>query len=105
MTPMSEQDSKRKVPNNNDIKRVAGNLQEMLNLGPVTARRLQAVSMDTPADLERVGSVEAFHRVEQEFPHETTLVLLYALEGALQDIPWTTLTEEVKVDLRQRVAG
>jgi DNA transformation protein len=103
---MSEQGSKPGGRNDRETEGFfAANLPTLLNLGPVTARRLQAVGLHTPVDLERIGSVEAFLRVEQEFPHDTTLVLLYALEGALQNVPWTALPKGVKADLRRRVVG
>lgn len=81
------------------------NLTGMLNVGPTTAARLRAVGIATPDDMKRLGAVEAFDRVEQAFPQATTLVLLYALEGALRGVPWTTLTERTKADLRYLVSG
>ena len=77
----------------------------MLNIGPKTAGRLRAVGVVTPADLGRLGAVEAFDRVERASPQVTTLVLLYALEGALRGVPWTALTDELKADLRDRVSN
>jgi len=68
------------------------NLAELPNIGPKTAERLRRVGIGTPAELRRIGAVEAFDRVEQAFPESTTLVLLYALEGALRNVPWTALT-------------
>ncbi len=82
-----------------------GDLAGMLNIGPVTAGRLRAVGVATPEDLRRLGAVEAFDRVEQASPQVTTLVLLYALEGALRGVPWTALTDELKADLRDRVSN
>jgi len=81
------------------------NLAALLNIGPKTSERLRAVGIATPDDLRRVGALEAFDRVEGAFPRATTLVLLYALEGALRGVPWAALPEEVKADLRKRVSG
>lgn len=80
-------------------------LTGLLNIGPATAKRLRAVGIVTLDDLQRMGAVEAFDRVEEAFPQSTTLVLLFALEGALRDVPWTALPEDVKADLRERVSG
>ena len=80
-------------------------LAGLTNIGPKTAERLRAVGVANPGDLRRVGAIEAFDRVERDFPQPTTLVLLYALEGALRGVPWTALSEEVKTDLRARVGG
>jgi DNA transformation protein len=75
------------------------------NIGPKTAERLRAVGISTPLDLRRVGAVEAFDQVEEAFPQATTLVLLFALEGALRGVTWTALPEDVKADLRKRASG
>jgi hypothetical protein len=34
--------------------------------------------VETPADLRRIGAVEAFERVEERFPESKTLALVYA---------------------------
>ncbi len=75
---------------------------KLLNLGPKSAGWLRAVGIRTRADLERVGAVEAYRRVV-EAGHETSLNLLYALEGALLDLRWDRLPDVVKRNLRERV--
>ena len=75
----------------------------LLNLGPVTARRLADVGITDEAALRRHGAVAAYRRVKHEFPRETSLVLLYALEGALSDTPWLELSDKVKSRLRRTV--
>jgi DNA transformation protein len=75
----------------------------LLNLGPVTARRLADVGIADEAALRKIGAVAAYRRVRHEFPRETSLVLLYALEGALTDTPWLELPDQVKSRLRQAV--
>ncbi len=65
-------------------------LAELKNIGPVTAQRLEAA-----------GAVEAFRRVEALFPAETSLNLLYSLEGAIWVIHWAQLPPEVTERLRQ----
>ena len=77
----------------------------MLNIGPITAVRLREVGIATPEDLRRLGAAEAFDRVERASPQVTTLVFLYALEGALRGVPWTALTDELQADLRDRVSN
>lgn len=79
-------------------------LHLLLNLGPVTARRLREVGIDDEAALRRYGAVAAYRRVKHAFPRETSLVLLYALHGAITGTPWTALPETVRANLR-REAG
>ncbi len=71
-------------------------LSDMRNLGPVTEERLVAVGTADPAELERVGAFEAFCRLRDAFSGWATLVLVYALEGALLDERWDRLSPQVR---------
>ncbi len=75
-------------------------LAELKKIGAVTAERLRAVGIETPDDLERSGAVEAYRRVKERYPEETTLVLLYALQGALWDCHWNGLSRQDKEQLK-----
>ena len=77
-------------------------LDHLLNLGPASATRLREVGIADEAALRRVGAVAAYRRVKHAFPRETTLVLLYALAGALADIPWAALSPTDRDKLRCR---
>lgn len=74
---------------------------KLQNLGPKSVAWLREVGIVTRADLERVGSVRAYRKVA-EAGLETSLNLLYALEGALLDLRWDRLPEAVKQNLRER---
>jgi DNA transformation protein len=69
------------------------------NLGPACERWLRDVGIETAEQLAEVGSVEAYLRVKERLPHKASLVLLYALEGALLDIHWNALPPEVKAEI------
>lgn len=71
-----------------------------LGIGPKSTVRLNRVGIFTRADLERVGSVEAFLRVKRVFPN-ATLNLLYGLEAVLMDIHWTKLSKDIKARLKE----
>lgn len=75
------------------------------NLGPVTARRLREVGIADEAGLRRLGSLAAYRRVKHEFPRETTLLLLYAIEAALTDRHWNRLPAAEKAMLRRKALG
>lgn len=51
-----------------------------------------------------LGAVAAYRCVKHIRPREVTLLMLYALEGALRDVPWNALPEGVKTRLK-RAAG
>ena len=74
-------------------------IEKLLNIGPRTAKRLEAVGIPTAEDLECIGAVEAYRRLMWCFPERTTRNALYALEGALLDVRWDRLPSERKADL------
>lgn len=77
-------------------------LDQLLNLGPASATRLKDVGIADEAGLRGLGAVAAYRRVKHAFPRETTVVLLYALAGALADTPWTALPSAVRDQLRRQ---
>ena len=77
-------------------------LEDLPNLGATSAGWLRDVGIETYDDLERLGSVGAFLLVDGSRAG-VSLNLLYALEGALRDVPWDRLPSEVRTDLRREV--
>jgi hypothetical protein len=78
-------------------------ISELLNIGKQSAAWLRAVGIETSADLERTGAVEAY-RLVLEAGFEPTLNLLYALEGARLGMRCNLLSEAVKANLRERAS-
>jgi DNA transformation protein and related proteins len=76
-------------------------LKNMKNLGAKSAALLHQAGVTTPQQLSALGAVEVFCMVRQIDPN-ATIVLLYALQGALLDIHWNALPEAMKQDLRRR---
>lgn len=76
-------------------------VERLKNLGPASARWLVAAELHTRADLERAGSVLAYKIVRHRLPEAPiNVLLLYALEGALRDVPWQALTPNERAALR-----
>lgn len=75
-------------------------LTRLKNIGPASARQLREVGIDSAAALRRIGAVDAYRRLKHAFPREVTLVMLYALEGALRDCHWNRLPPGVSERLR-----
>ncbi len=71
-------------------------LTGLKNIGEWSAGWLAVVGIETVDDLERIGPLDCLRRVKRAFPDETTLVLLYALQGTLLDLPWTELPDDLK---------
>jgi len=76
-------------------------LSALRNLGPASARWLAEAGIRTESDLRALGAVAAYRRVKHIYPREVTLLMLYALEGALRDVPWNALPENVKARLKR----
>jgi hypothetical protein len=80
--------------------RTAPALSNMLNLGPASAQMLADAGIESRAELEELGAVGAYVTVYRKASgSRPTLNLLYALEGALRNIPWTKLPHHVRASL------
>jgi hypothetical protein len=71
------------------------------NLSSVSTQWLAAVGIHTLDDLREVGVITAYNLVTAH-GHNTSLDLLWSLQGALTDVRWTDVPESVKQDLKHR---
>ena len=60
-----------------------------------SAEWLHDIGVYTYGDLQNLGAPLAYHLIKSQYPR-TTAVLLYALEGALQNRHWNSFTREEK---------
>ena len=74
------------------------------NLGPSTARDLADVGVATFTQLQEVGPVDAWHRLNELKPKQYSLVGLYALAGAILDKEWKELPPDYRTQLRDEAA-
>lgn len=72
------------------------------NIGPKTEWMLFEIGIDGYDALNRVGSVEAFSRLQERFNGKFSLNALYAMEAALWGIHWLELLPEVKEQLKEK---
>ncbi|MDX9874151.1 MAG: TfoX/Sxy family protein [Spongiibacteraceae bacterium] len=68
------------------------------NLGHTSVNWLRAIGVQTRADLERIGPVEAFVKVRSRGMRPSR-VFLYSLQAALLGCHWTELDPDLKRDL------
>jgi len=73
-------------------------IQALPNLGPKSAQMLQAAGVTTLARLRKLGAVAAYAQVKQQAPR-ASLNLLWALEGALTNLPWQTVARDHRTSL------
>ncbi len=79
-------------------------LLTLKNLGKTSSQWLHASGIHTVADLRRLGAVQAYLAVKSR-GFGASRVLLYAIEGALQDMPWKELPETTKAALNKSLNG
>lgn len=75
------------------------NLNTMLNIGKEMKSKLFSIGIRSSKDLIQVGSKEAFRQLKERYPN-VCLVHLYALQGAIDNMEYDKLTDEVKLDLK-----
>lgn len=79
-------------------------LSRLRNLGAVSARWLRTIGVDRREELVRRGAVKVYCQVKSVgFP--ATRNLLWALQGAILDIPWNDLPAELRTQLIREVAA
>ncbi len=71
----------------------------MQGIGKEMQRKLKAVGICSAEELTEVGSKEAFFRLKMLYPN-VCLVHLYVLQGAIDDVKYNQLSNEVKQELK-----
>ena len=74
-------------------------LTSMRNIGKTMEEKLKAVDICTAEELRQTGSKEAFLRLKLRYPN-VCLVHLYTIQGAIDDLGYNQLPDEVKRDLK-----
>ena len=75
-------------------------LTSMMNIGNEMAKKLTSVGIDTPEKLIETGSKQAFFKLKESYP-SVCLVHLYALEGAICNTEFNSLSEDTKKELKE----
>ena len=74
-------------------------LASMRNIGKEIEKKLKTVGICSAEELIQTGSKKAFLRMKLRFPN-VCLVHLYTLQGAVDNIDYNQLTDEVRQDLK-----
>lgn len=77
----------------------AKKLSDYKNLGKKSETLLNQVGIFTIEDIEAIGVVEVWKRVKAIQPKAS---LMGALQGALMNIHWNLLPDEIKADIRRQ---
>ena len=74
-------------------------LASMRNIGKEIESKLRSVGICSAEDLLQTGSKDAFFRLKSRYPN-VCAVYLCALQGAIDNIDFNRLPDEVKRDLK-----
>ncbi len=74
-------------------------LSSMRNIGKEIEKKLKSVGICSAEELKKLGSKEAYFRLKMRYLN-VCLVHLYTLQGALDDIEYNRLPDEIKRDLK-----
>ena len=79
---------------------MASDLIKLKNIGPASVRQLREVGIEDAAALRKLGAIAVYRRLKHAFPREVSLVMLYALEGALRGCHWNQLSPGTREKLQ-----
>ncbi len=77
-----------------------GELSNLPNIGKTVEEQLIRVGINTALELKRIGAKEAWLKI-QEIDESACIHRLMALEGAIQGVKKTMLSDEVKADMKE----
>lgn len=72
----------------------------MQNIGTEMEKKLESIGICSAEELIQTGSKEAFVRLKMRFSN-VCLVHLYTLQGAIDNIAYNQLPDEIKQDLKR----
>jgi DNA transformation protein len=75
----------------------------MKNIGPKSSKWLASVGIHTLDEVAELGVVETYRRVKAAYPEKVSLNMLYGLQAALLELPWTELPLDIKNELKRQV--
>lgn len=76
-----------------------GDLNKLENIGRVIEEQLNKVGITNYDELKKVGSREAWLKIQQ-IDSSACIHRLYALEGAIQGVKKTMLSDEIRKELK-----
>lgn len=76
---------------------------ELRNIDPAITQWLHEVGIDSADQLRDVGAAAAYRTMRAWRPWSAELIVLWALEGAINDVDWIDVTPERRLELRREV--
>ena len=80
-------------------------LKNAMNIGPTIEKRLNEIGVSSLKDLMKLTPVKAYKKICKRNPGKTFPVCyyLYSLQGAIMDLHWNDIPEEIKLNLKKHI--
>jgi predicted dinucleotide-utilizing enzyme len=78
-------------------------IEEARNVGPVTAKELRAVGIDTVEKLKGMGWEAAFEAIVLAFPQRLNVNMAVGLIGVVEGCHWQEVPAAMKAEARELV--
>lgn len=75
-------------------------LTSMRNIGKEMSKKLLTAGITSPEMLKQMGAKQAFLKIKAIYPN-VCLVHLYTLQGAIENVDFNCLSEQMKEDLKE----
>ena len=79
-----------------------GDLVKLRNIGAKSAAKLADIGVTSSSQLAEMGALEAYRRLRSQ--RDVNIAMLWALQGALLDLPWYDLPPDIKQALLDELA-
>jgi len=85
--------------------KLSTSLKGAKNIGATIEKRLNEIGVFSLSDLAQMTPVKAYQNICKQYPGKTIPVCyyLYSLQGALLDLRWNDLPNDLKNELRKQV--
>lgn len=80
-------------------------IRDLPGLGAKTEQILAEIGINSVADLQALGAINTFIKLEQKKGKKPSLNFLYALEGALTNQHWQVIAKNQKEQLLMELEG
>lgn len=75
-------------------------LKDLPNVGNVLVSNLNEIGIHTPEELYKEGSMNVFIKIREQVDAGACLSMLYGIQGAIEGISYTKLSDMTKLELR-----
>jgi DNA transformation protein len=84
---------------------MTSSLKKYKNIGATIEKRLNEIGVNSIDDLAKIGAANAYKKIKENYPDKTLSVCyyLYSFQGALMDMHWDDIPNEIKDDLRKQI--